>query len=162
MARDGRLWLSRSWTTRARRPGEREDAYVWVDRPAFEAHAAAGGFLETNEFLGRLYGTPRPDPPPGRDLVLEIDVNGAEQVRAAHPEAVVVLVVPPSEEVQAERLRGRGDTPEQVEARLALGREEIPRGRALADHVVVNDDLGRAVEEVAGIIAGHRARAQGA
>lgn len=157
MARDDRLWLSRSWTTRPRRPGESEDAYVWVDRAAFEAHRARGGFLETNEFLGNhLYGTPRPDPPPGRDLVLEIDVNGAEQVRAAHPEAVVIMIVPPSEEAQAERLRHRGDRPDQVEARLALGREEVPRGRAVADHVVVNDDLDGAVEEVARIIAGHR------
>ena len=68
-----------------------------------------------------------------------------------------MLVVPPSEEAQAERLRRRGDGPAQVEARVVLGREEIPRGRALADHVVVNDDLDGAVEEVAGIIAGHRA-----
>ena len=89
--------------------------------------------------------------------MLEIDVNGAEQVRAAHPEAVVIMVVPPSEEAQADRLRHRGDSVDQVEARLALGREEIPRGRAVADHVVLNDDLDRAVEEVAGIIAGHRA-----
>jgi guanylate kinase len=89
--------------------------------------------------------------------VLEIDVNGAEQVRAVHPDAVVIMVVPPSEEAQAERLRHRGDSPAQVEARLALGRDEVPRGRAVADHVVVNDDLDRAVEEVTGIIAGHRA-----
>jgi guanylate kinase len=129
-----------------------------VDRATFEAHQARDGFLETNEFLGsHFYGTPRPDPPPGRDLVLEIDVNGAEQVRAVHPEAVVIMVVPPSEEAQAERLRHRGDSPAQVEARLALGRDEVPRGRAVADHVVVNDDLDRAVEEVTGIIAGHRA-----
>ena len=158
MARDERLWLSRSWTTRARRPGEPAEAYVWVDRPTFEARVARDGFLETNDFLGQLYGTPRPAAPPGRDVVLEIDVNGAEQVRAAHPDAVVILIVPPSEDAQAERLRHRGDAPEQVEARLALGREEVGRATSVAGHVVINDDLDRAVEEVAGIIATHRAQ----
>lgn len=132
---------------------------MWVDRDRFEAAAATGQFLETNDFLGHLYGTPLHDAPEGRDLVLEIDVNGAEQVRARHPGAVVILVVPPSEDEQRARLAGRGDDAAAAEARLALGRDEIARGRALADHVVVNDDLDRAVDEVAGIIADRRSRA---
>lgn len=157
MDRDGRLWLSRSWTTRPRRPGEAADSYVWATRPEFLARQAAGGFIETNELLGNLYGTPVPDPPAGHDVLLEIDVNGADQVLARHPGAVVIMVVPPSEEVQAARLTGRGDSPDAVSARLALGREEMEQGGGLAAHTVVNDELERAVEEVAGIIASHRA-----
>ena len=156
-AADPRLWLSRSWTTRPRRPGEDADAYVWSSRDDFLAHQAAGGFIETNELLGNLYGTPVPDPPPGTDVVLEIDINGAEQVLARSPDAVVVMIVPPGPDVLAARLRGRGDSPDAVTARLELGREEMERGALLAHHIVVNDDLDKAVAEVAGIIAGHRA-----
>ena len=159
---DERLWLSRSWTTRARRPGEAEDAYVWASPKEFEARAAADGFFEWARFLDNYYGTPREDPPPGRDLVLEIEVQGAEQVRAKEPDAVVVLLVAPSEEEQIARLRGRGDGEDRVRQRVEAGRQEVERGRRLADHVVVNDDLGRAVEEVAGIIAAHRAAPEGA
>ena len=154
--RVGNLWLSRSWTTRARRPGEPGDAYTFVDRAAFEARIAAGGFLEWSEHFDQLYGTPLPDPPPGHDVLLEIDVNGAELVRRRHPEAVIVLVLPPSREAQADRLRGRGDAPASIARRLARAEYEEAKGRALADHVVVNDDLGRAVDEVVGIVEGHR------
>ena len=153
--------MSRSWTTRPRREHEAEDAYVWVDRQRFESARAAGAFIETNEFVGQLYGTPVPSPPAGRDVVLEIDINGAEQVRARHPEAVVVLVVPPSEEEELARLIGRGDDPAAARTRVELGRDEVRRGRSLADHVVVNDDLDRAVAEVAGMISVHRAGAAG-
>ena len=154
---DPRLWLSRSWTTRPRRAGEPEDAYTFVSREQFEAHEAAGGFIETNPTLGHLYGTPVADPPPGRDVLLEIDVEGAAQVRARHPEAVVILVVAPSPEVQAERMRRRGDPDDQVAARLELGAKELAAGRELADAEVVNDDLDRAVDEVRGIIDARRA-----
>lgn len=119
---------------------------------------AAGRFFEYQPFLGHLYGTPVPDPPPGADVVLEIEVKGAAEVKAKAPEAVVVLIVPPSEEVLAERLRGRGESEETVAARLEVGRHEVEAGRRLADHVVTNDDLDRAVAEVAGIIDAHRAR----
>jgi guanylate kinase len=154
--RDPTLWLSRSWTTRARRPGEAEDAYVFVGRDEFEARVAAGGFLEWAEFLGNLYGTPLPDPPPGTDVVLEIDLQGAAQVRRAHPDAVVVLLVPPSVEAQAERLRGRGDDEEAVARRITKGEEEMRLGRRLTPYVVVNDDLESAVSQVAGILDAHR------
>jgi guanylate kinase len=153
------LWLSRSWTTRPRRPGERPDAYHFVDEKAFRAHADAGGFLEWVELWpGQLSGTPVPSPPPGHDILLEIDVRGARQVRGRFAEAVLILVVPPSREVQAERLRLRGDPEERVAARLALSDEEEEEGRRLADHIVVNDDLDRAVEELTGIVEAHRSR----
>jgi guanylate kinase len=150
------LWLSRSWTTRPRRASEAPDAYTFVDRGRFEEKIAAGGFLEWAEFLGHLYGTPVPDAPPGCDIVLEIDLQGARQVRAVQPDALVVLLLPPSPEVQKDRLRRRGDDEAEVARRLALGAEEERIGRALASFVVVNDDVDRAVSELAGILGGHR------
>lgn len=113
--------------------------------------------MEWASFLGRYYGTPIPDPPPGRDIVLEIDVQGAAQVRKAYPEAVVVLVVAPSREDQVARLRGRGDGEEHVRRRAELAELEEEEGRRLADHVVVNDDLDRAVSELAAIVEAERA-----
>lgn len=156
LERDHGLRLSRSWTTRARRPGEAEDAYVWSDRETFLDRLAAGGFLEHDEFLGNLYGTPVPEEQPGSDLLLEINVQGAEQVRARHPDALVIFVLAPSADVQEARLRKRGDTEEHVQQRLAIAAAEEKKGRALADHLVVNDDLDRAAEEVAGILASRR------
>jgi guanylate kinase len=150
--RDRRLWLSRSWTTRPRRPGETDQEYFFVDRPTFESHARQGGFLEWAEFLGNLYGTPVPQPPPGRDVLLEIDVQGARQVVTERPEAVVVLLLPPSDEVQRERLTARGDPPEHVRRRIETGREEVRLGRRLAVAEVVNDQVEEAVSQVAGIV----------
>jgi guanylate kinase len=155
--------LSRSWTTRPRRPGEAADAYHFVDRAEFDRAVAEGRFLEWAEVVpGQFSGTPLPDPGPGTDLVLEINVDGARQVRSLRPDAVVVLVVAPSVEAQEERMRRRGDTPEQIRARVELGRQEEEIGRAQADHVVVNDDLERAVDEVTGILLRHRSPPRGA
>jgi len=152
------LWLSRSWTTRQQRSGEPDDAYVFVDRVVFEAHLAGDGFLESAEVFGHLYGTPWPDPPPSHDVLLEIDVQGAGQVRARHPDAVVVFVEAPSRLAQEERLRRRGDREDVIERRLAAAPEEERVGRDLADHVVINDDLDQAVEEVAAILEHCRLR----
>ncbi len=152
------LRLSRSWTTRSRREGEPPDAYSFVDRESFVAHRDAGGFLEWTEFPGNghLYGTPRLEEDAPGDVVLEIELDGARQVRAAHPDAVVVLVVAPSAAEQEARLRARGDDEASVARRVAVGREEEAAGRLLADHVVVNDDLERAARELAGIVEAHR------
>jgi len=156
VADDPTLWLSRSWTTRPRRPGEEQDAYCFVDRDTFMTKVRSDGFLEWASFLGNLYGTPVPSPPPGTDVVLEIELQGAAQVCRARPGAVVILVVAPSADVQADRLRARGDEELQVVRRLEVGATEQVTGMALADHVVVNDDLDRAVAELAGIVAWHR------
>ncbi|GAC1314310.1 MAG: hypothetical protein NVSMB16_11030 [Acidimicrobiales bacterium] len=157
VAEDASLWLSRSWTTRERRPGEAHDAYHFVDRATFEAAIAAGTFLEWAEVVpGQLSGTPLPVAPPGHDLVLEINLDGARQVRDLRPDALIVLIVAPSIEEQVERMRMRGDAPDQIARRVELGQREERIGRGLAHHVVVNDDLDRAVCEVTGIVRAHR------
>lgn len=148
------LYLSRSWTTRPRRPLEAPDAYVFASREEFLARVGAGGFLEFTEFAGNghLYGTPTLDCPPGNDIVLEIEINGARQVKSIYPDAVFVLIATPSREVQEQRLRARGDDEESVRRRLAVGAEEELAGRRMADYVVVNDELDRAAQELASII----------
>ncbi|MGH3850450.1 MAG: guanylate kinase [Pseudonocardiaceae bacterium] len=151
-ATDSRLWLSRSWTTRPYRPGEPIDAYQFVDRATFEAAVSREIFLEWAEVFGQLYGTPVPDPPPETDLLLEIDVQGAAQVKNRWPGAVVIAIVPPSRQDLASRLRGRGDDEIEMARRLARADEEETKARSMADHVVVNDELDRAVKEVAGIV----------
>lgn len=158
VAEDPQLWLSRSWTTRPQRPGERDDAYTYVDRPAFEAKADDGGFLEYAEFLGNLYGTPWPDAEATHDVVLEIDVQGAGQVLDRDPTALFILLEPPSPEVQAERLRGRGDPPEQAEKRIEVAQAELAEGRRLGAVRIVNDDLDRTVAEVRRLIDEQRVR----
>jgi len=159
VATDPRLRLSRSWTTRARRPGEDPDAYVFVDRAAFAAREAAGGFLEHADFLGDRYGTPTPDPDDERDLLLEIDVQGAAQVVDRFDDVLLILLVAPSLDVQRQRLEARGDPPEQVARRLERGGAEVAAGRALGAVEVVNDDLTQTVAELARLIDGARGRA---
>lgn len=158
---DHALLLSRSWTTRSPRPGEDPDAYVFVDRATFAAREAAGGFLEHAEFLGDRYGTPSPDPHDDRDLLLEIDVQGAAQVVARFDDVLLILLVAPSLEVQRQRLEARGDPPDQVARRLARGQQEVAAGRALGAIEVVNDDLTETVEELARIIDAARKQRSG-
>jgi len=152
LRRDPTLDLSRSWTTRSRRPGESDEAYVFVSRQAFEDHRDGGGFLEWTEFLGNYYGTPVPDFGTSRDIVLEIEVDGAQQVKVRHPESVLIFILPPSRDEQRRRLIGRGDPDEQVLERLRKAEEEEPVGLALADHSVVNDELERTLDELMSII----------
>ncbi len=120
------------------------------------AEADSGGFLEWAKFLGNMYGTPMPAPPPGHDVILEIDVQGAEQVLAARPDAVVVLVLAPSPEVQEERLRSRGETEPALAQRVSIGEAEVRAAQGLARHVVINDDLERATQELVGIVESYR------
>ena len=160
VAGDPCLWLSRSWTTRPRRRGESGDAYVFVDRATFESRARGGGFFEWAEFLGNYYGTPLPAPPPGRDVLLEIDLQGARRVKELEPEATLILLRPPSLEVQAARMRARGDDPQHISKRLAAGAAETEEGMAIADEVVVNHEIGQATAETAGIVDRYRSAAR--
>ena len=156
--RDPTLWLSRSWTTRQRRPGEADDAYVFATRAEFEERLEHGGFLEWTEFLGNLYGTPTPQAPDGRDIVLEIEVDGAQQVKRLIADALLLFVLPPSRNEQKIRLIGRGDPDQRVEQRLRKAEDEEPIGKALADYVLVNDDLATTVDEMMGLINQERTR----
>jgi guanylate kinase len=153
---DPKLWLSRSWTTRAPRVDDRPMAYHFATREEFEAHRDAGGFLEWNEFHGNLYGTPLPKAPPGHDVLLEIDVNGGRQVRAHDPDALLIFIDAPSVEEQRQRLIGRGDSVELAEARIREGERERRDARALGYVFVVNDDIDRAVAEIRRLIAARR------
>ena len=161
LAEDPTLYCPTGWTTRPQRPGEPDDAYRFVSRADFEDAIAAGGFLEHAEFLGNLYGTPFPRPglvPDGDDVVLEIEVQGAQQVLALDPTALLLFIAPPSSEEQERRLRGRGDPDEIIARRLAKAAEETDAARELGAVMVVNDDLERAVAEVLEIIRSRRLR----
>jgi len=159
--RDPRLWLSVSVTTRPSRPGERDGIdYGFVDRDTFLALRDAGGLLEWFEVYGDLYGTPRTPLEEhlaqGDDAVLEIDVQGALAVREAFPDAVLVFVRPPSRDEQRRRLLARDvDEPAEIARRLAAAEAEEAQMDQF-DAVVVNDDVGTAVAEVAGILAARR------
>jgi guanylate kinase len=108
--------------------------------------------------LDHYYGTPMPEALDGRDLVLEIDLQGARQVLDVADHVLCVLLVPPSVEVQEARLRARGDSPEHIARRIALGREEVAASQGIVDATVVNDDLDQAVAELAAIVDDARRR----
>lgn len=158
VASDARLWLSRSWTTRARRDGEDPEAYRFVTPAEFQAHVDAGGFLEWVDFLDYRQGSPVPTPPPGADVVFEIDVHGAGRIHDLHPDALLVFVDAPDRGVQEARLRGRGDSADRIAQRLAKAEEEVARAASLPFVHVINDDLDRATGEITRLIAGARER----
>ncbi len=157
LASHAEIWLSRSWTTRARRPGESEDAYVFTDRAAFDANIEAGGFLEWVDFLEYRQGTPIPNPPSGTDVLFEIDVAGAAALRAVDPTTLLIFIDTPDVEAQRARLEQRGDAPEVIEARLRKGDEERDAARTLGMHHVVNDVVERTVSEIEGLMEAARA-----
>ncbi len=146
------LSLSRSWTTRARRRGEPKDSYYFVTRQQFEDAIVDDKFLEWAEFLGNLYGTPKPESDVHTDLLLEIDIQGAKQVREKDPNAVIILLIAPSSEEQRHRMELRGDNAETIAERVSVGQNEVAEALKFADKVVVNDDLDRAVSEISSII----------
>lgn len=156
LAEDERLWLSRSWTTRQRRPGEAADAYRFASREEFEQRIADGGFLEWVEFLDYLQGSPLPEPPPGKDVLFEIDVKGAARIKELCPDAVLVFVDAPDRSVQEQRLRGRGDSEQRIAQRLAKADEEVELASGLDMVHVVNDELEVALAEIRELIEQHR------
>jgi guanylate kinase len=128
--------------------------YHFLSEADFDRRVAAGEFVEHAVYAGHRYGTLRTElERPARGIVLEIDVQGARQVRDTLPEAARVFIEPPSFEALVERLTERGsDSPEQIERRLAAAREELA-ARDEFGHHIVNDDLDRAVEELAKLAA---------
>jgi guanylate kinase len=153
LARHPRIWLSVSATTRAPRPGEVEgENYFFLSRQRFERQVAAGGFLEWAEFAGNLYGTPR-EPverqlEAGRPVLLEIELEGARQVRRSFPAGFQVMIRPPSLEELERRIRGRGtDAEEAIQRRLERARVELA-AEAEFDATLVNGDLPQALAEL--------------
>jgi guanylate kinase len=155
--------FSVSHTTRPPRGRERDGVqYHFVTREAFVALREAGGLLEWAEVHGNLYGTGMAEVEKarelGRDLLLDLDVQGATEVRRRIPDAVTVFVLPPSFEALERRLRGRGeDDEETIRRRLAAAGREID-AFARYDYAIVNDDLGRCVAEFRSIVTAERCR----
>jgi guanylate kinase len=164
LGRVPKLELSVSATTRAPRPDEADGAaYHFLSPERFAERIAAGDFVEWAEYSGNRYGTLRSELErrlgAGAPVVLEIEVQGARQVRAAMPDAVAVFIAPPSRDALETRLAARGtDRPEQVAARLRTADAELAAQDEFA-HVVVNDDLATAADELVGIVADALGRA---
>ena len=157
------LRFSVSHTTRAPRPGEQDGVdYHFVTPQAFLRLQQAGGLLEWAEVHGNLYGTGLAEIDrargEGRDLLLDLDVKGAEQVRSAIPDAVTVFILPPSFDVLERRLRGRGQDDEAtIRRRLAMAGREIGAFEQY-DYAIVNDDLDASVEALKSIVRAARCR----
>jgi guanylate kinase len=159
MERHPELELSVSATTRAPRPGERDGVdYHFLTRDEFDRRIAAGQFVEHADYAGRSYGTLRSELDDrlnaGKPVVLEIEVQGARQVRAAVPDAVQVFIAPPSLDALRTRLVGRGtDDAGEVERRLRVAEGELTAQPEFG-HVVVNDRLDDALTQLSAILDG--------
>jgi len=151
------LFYSISLTTRSIRPGEVDGReYYFVDRPTFEQNIANGNLLEYAEFVGNYYGTPKDKVEAmldsGKNVLLEIEVNGTMTVLSKVPDAVSIYLIPPSFEALESRIRGRSTEPEEIiQARLAKARKEMTFQNQYK-HVVVNDDVETAALAIAKII----------
>ncbi|BBJ00382.1 guanylate kinase [Ferrigenium kumadai] len=155
--------LSVSYTTRNPRPGEMDgEAYHFVDRDTFMSMAKRGEFLESAEVYGNLYGTSQTwiseQIAQGRDILLEIDWQGATQVRKLFPDCVSIFILPPSLEALEQRLKGRGkDNDEVIAKRLAAVREDVAHV-AEFDYVIINDNLNEALRELNAVVLSARLR----
>ena len=160
---DPGIRLSISYTTRAPRPGEQDGReYNFVDMAAFRAMVDRGEFLEWAEVHGNCYGTSRPwierEMAAGRDVLLEIDWQGAQQVRQLFPAAIGVFVLPPSMDELARRLTGRGtDSAEVIARRLAAAQEEM-RHVFEFEYVIINDELQQALAGLLSVVRSCRLR----
>ncbi|NER32591.1 MAG: guanylate kinase [Oscillatoria sp. SIO1A7] len=159
LMRQSELHLSISATTRSPRPGEVEGKnYYFIDRQTFTEMVAAEELLEWAEFAGNCYGTPRGPVEEllasGKSVVLEIELEGARQVRKTFPEALQIFILPPSMEELEKRLRGRDqDSEAAISRRLQRAREEIAAASEF-DVQIINDDLERALEEIEAVLLG--------
>ena len=148
-----------SATTRDPRLGELEGVhYRFVTEAEFDRLQDEGALLEWAEYNERRYGTPRQPVVEhlmeGEDVLLEIEVQGARQIRGSYPAAVMFFILPPSIEELEARLRLRADTSEEdIHRRLLIARQEIADARGVFDHIVVNDELERAIAEIDGLMA---------
>ena len=163
LARDPNIALSISFTSRPPRPGERHaEHYHFIGAEQFQAMVDAGDFFEWANVHGDLKGTARQSVEPqlaaGRDVLLEIDWQGARQVRAKVPGAISVFILPPSREALEQRMRKRGQDSEEVIARrLAAAREEMSHYGEF-DYVIVNEDFETAVAEMGAVFTASRLR----
>lgn len=163
MRRDDRLAYSVSATTRAPRPGEEHGRqYYFLSREEFERRIAEGRMLEYAEYCGNFYGTPRDETEralaEGRTLLLEIEVQGATQVKRLFPDAILIMILPPTFEVLEARLRGRAtDSEESITHRLRTSRDEVGR-LSLFDYILTNEDgcAADVAEAVLGILSAER------
>lgn len=148
--------LSRSWTTRDPRPGEAPDAYTFVTTEEFEAAIEDGAFLEWDHHFGNYYASPVPADDDERDLILEIDVNGARQISENNHDALFIFIDAPSLDEQRARLSGRGDPAEKVDERMAGGALERELAKQLPYSYVANDDVDRCAREIEELILQYR------
>lgn len=161
LARNPRLCYSVSYTTRARRDYEVDgEHYTFLDVPEFERMVAENGFLEWARVNGNLYGTSaarvEAAQRAGYDVILKIDVQGADQVRQRRPDGVYIFIAPPSmDELIRRRVERGAESAEEIEARQKLAAWEMSFADRY-DHIVVNDELDRAVKEVEGLIEEER------
>jgi len=159
------FFFSVSVTTRARRASERDGVdYRFVSDREFDALLGASELLESAEYSGFRYGTPKAPVMTmldgGNDVLLDIEVNGAMQVKTAFPAAVTIFVTPPSRGTLEERLRGRGDTDEdQIALRLRIAEWQLRGAVERFDHVVVNSNVDATVAEILRILDGPPTRA---
>jgi len=158
--------ISVSCTTRKPRPGEQDGVhYHFTSKEDFTAMAARGEFFEHAEVFGNLYGTGRVRTDAlldaGNDVILDIDWQGARQVRAQAPEAVGVFILPPSLAELERRLRGRSQDPEEVIARRMADAHQEMSHFAEYDYLIVNEDFDRALREMAAVFVGQRLKLAG-
>lgn len=163
LANDPEVKLSISYTTRPARAGEEDGRdYYFVSRERFQEMANRGDFLESAEVYGNFYGTShqwvRDQMATGQDILLEIDTQGAAQVRKLFPNCIGIFVLPPSLGVLETRLRERGkDSPEIISRRLEAAREEM-RHLGEFDYVILNKDLDEALADLASVVRAERLR----
>ncbi len=153
LERHEEIWLSVSATTRSPREGEIDgEHYFFLDRDRFEELVRNDGFIEWAEFAGNCYGTPskyvKQKISSGRPVLLEIELEGARQVRTTFPEALQIFLAPPSFEELERRIRGRGtDSEDAIQRRLSRAKDEL-KAKGEFDAVVINDDFQQAFSEL--------------